>query len=237
MSTAAELLDISEGGVSFSVGVPPEVGDKLTLRLDSEIVSHPLEVGVRWVGSDMRRGWVVGASLVERISGEALSRFAREHQLERRRDERREVDCTAVAKTALQSEFNSIALENISAGGFRASSLATDITEGDRLLVRMPGRTPQRPTFIQCRVTWSNDCDDGTQTFGCEFTTKTDYAEMQSAIKRTVESDENSDSDGTKKTAREALTTGGQFENATRWPLVGSGVAVAIQISQFFLGR
>lgn len=227
--TDAQLLELAQNGLRLAAETRIEPGEQLSLQLAPEILPNPVAAHAVWSLKDVRRGWLVGCRLAEPFPESALSYFASQQQLERRRDPRRPVACIAEARNIGSETYAPVRLEDISIGGFCASGPCTKATVGDRILVRLTPPGNATVSMVQGIVAWARNFDDGSVTFGCSFVGHGDFSIMLAAITQIV-----------KGRAEPAVTAPktrkfNRLASDTRWPLVGIGVAILLLTTQLLV--
>ncbi len=229
--TTAQLLELAQNGLRLAVDSKIKAGEQISLQLAPEILSHAVKARVMWSFADVRRGWLVGCSLAEPFPESAMSYFAAQQQLERRRDPRRPVACIAEARNIGSEGYEPVRLEDISVGGFCASGSHTKATIGDRILIRLKRPGNAAFTLVQGIVAWARKFDDGSVTFGCSFVGHGDFSSMLSVI--TQMSKERVEPPVTTKKFRKF----NYRESATRWSLVGLAVTILVVTTQLLVLR
>ena len=215
-----QILDFSQSGLRLRVNEPVGKGARIELEISSDAmeVEIRLEADVCWVEAD-RGGWLIGCVIQPKLEQSTLNELAMCGALERRRDNRRTLSFLAEAKTKLSSEFQDIHVVNISAGGFCASADACFVNAQDRLLVRITNDTKGESQLIQVRVAWVQDNEQGGQTVGCNFLTKSDFAKLQAVAEEHRV--------GNPLFRRMMTRTHG-----TRWSIVATGLMLVILVVQ-----
>lgn len=219
---SVEILDISRGGLRLRIGefVPQDARVELEITVDVASVHAVLRAQVCRVEAD-RGGWVIGCIVNPKLESKVMSELALSGVLERRRDRRRPLSFPAEAKTRLASGFEDMLIVNVSAGGFCAKFDKCIAESNDRLLIRIQDESNGEEQLLQARVAWAATDDDGGQTIGCSFLTKSDFAKLQSV----AEAD---------RVGNPLFHLSGNA--GTRWSIVATGLMlIVVVVQQIFI--
>ncbi len=167
---AANLLDISRGGLKLSVPIELKIDDVIQLRLANEESQLDLRESARvcWIQKDPDSdGWHVGCQIQGAIDEDVLRELATRGLLDRRNKARHCAKVEALAQWELRKDRVPVQILNLSSEGFcLAADEPTDV--GSRVKLTFCDDNGESSHEILARSTWQKEFENGYM-IGCEL--------------------------------------------------------------------
>lgn len=180
---AAEMVDLSPGGVRLDLSEPLKFSETVRLRFEHDRAPLHLAMtaSVRWIRSAPDDRWTAGCSFSPSLPPECMHELFQKGLLERRRNRRHVVRGQLDARWELSSQPVRAELLDLSAGGF-AVRCPRPVAVGSRMQVSIARLDGTQPS-CDAKAQW---CLQTGEEFvvGCEFVTSTGYALLQEVAER-----------------------------------------------------